>query len=140
MAEWSIAAVLKTADVQASVGSNPTPSASFFKHLASIKSASRAPVDERRRLRYSERRSGCSERIGRPVQAAAGIGVVRLICALTVSFPATRGMRPPGVLEAEMPADRSAGLGEAGASEVGPPGLERPDRAQTFADARIMLR
>lgn len=27
VAEWSIAAVLKTADVQASVGSNPTPSA-----------------------------------------------------------------------------------------------------------------
>ena len=27
MAEWSIAAVLKTADVKASVGSNPTPSA-----------------------------------------------------------------------------------------------------------------
>ncbi len=28
MAEWSKAAVLKTAEVQASVGSNPTPSAS----------------------------------------------------------------------------------------------------------------
>ena len=27
VAEWSIAAVLKTAEVQASVGSNPTPSA-----------------------------------------------------------------------------------------------------------------
>src|SRR3990167_4969657 len=29
VAEWSIAAVLKTADAQASVGSNPTPSANY---------------------------------------------------------------------------------------------------------------
>ena len=29
MAEWSTAAVLKTADPQGSVGSNPTPSASM---------------------------------------------------------------------------------------------------------------
>ena len=29
MAEWSKAAVLKTVEVHASVGSNPTPSASF---------------------------------------------------------------------------------------------------------------
>ena len=31
VAEWSIAAVLKTAEAQVSVGSNPTPSANFSK-------------------------------------------------------------------------------------------------------------
>lgn len=39
VAEWSIAAVLKTADVQASVGSNPTPSANFYSHLVIVQPA-----------------------------------------------------------------------------------------------------
>ena len=36
MAEWSKAPVLKTGDVKASVGSNPTLSARFFKPYAEV--------------------------------------------------------------------------------------------------------
>jgi hypothetical protein len=36
VAEWTIAAVLKTADVQASVGSNPTPSATPMNFILSF--------------------------------------------------------------------------------------------------------
>ena len=42
MAEWSIAAVLKTADPQGSGGSNPSLSASFCPHSARITSLSTA--------------------------------------------------------------------------------------------------
>lgn len=50
VAEWSIAAVLKTADVQASVGSNPTPSANKNNRLASFSSARKTPLQVRYKL------------------------------------------------------------------------------------------